>query len=285
MAIIRVLRTSKATLSKTFYLDEAGTDATGSVGVAVTRLDGTLVESGTAVGPVDGAYTYTFGGLDVVDELVLTWSATLGGDAVVLDQDRVEIVGGFFFGIAEGRAVDPALSNTSKYPTADLIDRRNEVEDEAERICGQAFVPRFHREVLTGGGRLGLPLRWPMVRAIRSVSVAGLAWTVPQVGGLTFSDTGVVTGAREWVLGQRIVVEYEHGWDRPPIELVRAAKLRFKSMAMEGRSALPDRAERVITQTEGGGTIQYGSPSAERTGIPAVDAVYGRFPPPRPGFG
>lgn len=285
MAVVRVLRTAKATLSRTFYLDEVAEGATGSVTVAVSRLDGTLVESGQAAGPDSAnAYTYTFTGLDVVDELVVSWAASVGGDAFVLDQDRIEVVGGFLFGLAEGRAVDPALSSTEKFPTSALIERRIETEDECERICGQAFVPRFAREELSGTGRTAFTLRWPLVRAIRSVTVAGTALSGAEVLGLGFTDTGVVTGGREWVRGRRIVVEYEHGWDRPPPDVVRGAKLRFKSLLLEGRSALPDRAERVVTQTDGG-TIQFATPSADRTGIPAVDAIYGRFPAPRPGFG
>jgi hypothetical protein len=284
VAILRVLRTAKATLSRTFYLDEEAASAAGAVGVSVTRLDGTAVESGTATGPdAEGGYSYTFGGRDVVDELIVTWTLTLGGDAIVLDQDRIEVVGGFYFGLAEGRAIDPALTSTTKFPTITLIERRNEAEDECERICGQAFVPRFARESLTGYGQHWIALKWPMVRAIRSVSIGSYAFTLAEVAALTVRETGLTFGA-SWPIGRRIVIEYEHGNDRPPIDIVRGAKLRFKSLALEGRSALPDRAERVVTQTETG-TIQYASPTPDRTGIPAVDAIYGRFQSPRPGFG
>lgn len=258
--------------------------ATGSVAVGIARLDGTVVEAGVASGPdSEQAYTYTFAGRDVVDELIVTWTATVGGDAIVLDQDRIEVVGGFYFSLSEGRAVDPALSSTSKFPTVSLIERRNETEDECERICGQAFVPRFARETLTGYGRHWLVLKHPLVRAIRSVSVGSYAFTVGEVAALTMGEVGVTYGS-DWPIGRRIVIEYEHGHDRPPIDIVRATKLRFKSLLLEGRSAFPDRAERVVTQTESG-TIQYSSPTADKTGIPTVDAIYGRFPCPRPGFG
>ena len=285
MTILRVLRTAKATLTRTFYLDEVATGASGSVAVTVTRLDGTVVESGSAVGPdVTNSYGYTFGGRDVLDELIVTWAATVGGDAIVLDQDRMEVVGGFYFGLAEGRAVDPALSNTAKYPTADLIERRNETEDEAERICGQAFVPRFARESTLGAGRTWLALKWPLVRAVRAVTVGSTVFGSSELAALTVSESGALTLPREWPSGTKVVIEYEHGWDRPPIEVARAARLRFKSLVLEGRSALPDRAERVVTQTDSGTTV-YGSPSVDKTGIPAVDAVYARYPSPRPGFG
>lgn len=289
MAVIRVLRTVKADLGKAFYLDEVGTPATGAVTVSVTRLDGTVVDAATASGPgVGNVYTYAFPGRDVVDELLVSWSATVGGDAVVLDQDVVQVVGGFFFGLAEGRAVDSALSSTSKYPTADLIEQRVATEDECERICGQAFVPRFAREVLTGFGNAALVLKHTRIRAIRSVSVNGQAWSAGQLAGVGFSDAGVAYVSSGWAAGitsgsRNIVIEYEHGLDRPPPEIIRGSKMRFKSLVLSGRSALPDRAERLVTVEAG--TVLLASPSAEKTGIPEVDAIYGRYPSPRPGFG
>lgn len=283
MSLIRVLRTAKATLSRTFYLDEVGTDPTGSVGVSVTRLDGTVVESGVAAGTGNpGEVTYTFAGRDVLDHLVLTWSATVGGDAIVLDQDRIEVVGGFLFGLAQGRAADPVLQNTAKFPTATLIDDRIETEDECERITGQAWVPRFARETLSGNGSTALILSAPHVRAIRSVSVGGVVSAGDTFGG----ELGLLYRAGGWPAGHHnIVVEYEHGHDNPNPSIVRAAVQRFKSIALEGRSALPDRAERVITVDQQGGSVVYGQPSSEKTGIPGVDAVYLRYESPRPGFG
>lgn len=286
MALIRVLRTAKATLSRTFYLDEVGTDPTGSVAVEVRRLDGTLIESGTAIdtGPdTPGQVSYTFGGLDVLDHLVLTWSATVGGDAVVLDQDRIEVVGGFLFGLAEGRNTDRVLKDTVKFPTARLIDVRLEVEDECERITGQAWVPRFCRETLSGTGATALILSAPYVRAVRSVSVSGVTTLNPSPFG---GELGLLYRDAGWPVGHsNIVVEYEHGHDSPSPSITRAAKQRFKSLALEGTSALPDRAERVITVDQQGGSVVYGQPTAEKTGIPGVDAVYLGNLSPRPGFG
>lgn len=286
MAVYRVLRTAKATLSRTFYLDEVATPATGPVVVSITRPDGTVVQSGNASDLGDGAYSYDFAGRDVVDELTVSWSLTIGGDAVVLDQDRIEVVGGFFFGLSEGRAVDKVLADTTKFPTADLIERRTETEDECERITGQAWVPRFCRETVSGDGSGVLRLSWPLIRSVRAVVVGGVAYAAPVVAALGASDLGLLHRAAGWPAGHRnIVVEYEHGNDRPTSEIVRASKLRFKSLALEGRSALPDRAERVVTVDQAGGSIVYGQPTAEKTGIPAVDAVYARYPSPVPGFG
>lgn len=287
--ILRVLRTAKATLTRSFYLDEVETLPSGSVAVSVARLDGTVVQSGPATGPdVDGGFSFTFDGSNVLDELVVSWSATLGGDAVVLDQDTIEVVGGLYFGLAEGRAVDPALKSVDRYPTGKLVDARIETESECERITGQAWVPRFARATVSGDDRAGLVLPHTMIRVIRSVTVGGAALDGGTVAGLSFSDVGLLMrpSGVVWPRGSRnIVVEYEHGQDRPNADILRAAKLRFKSFVLEGRSALPDQAERRVTVEANGTSTVYGSPTAERTGIPAVDAAYHRWPAPAPGFG
>lgn len=291
MATLRVLRTAKATLSRVFYLDELPTPATGTVGVAITRLDGTAVESGNASGP-DGnnAYTWTFGGRDVLDELVVSWTATVGGDAIVLDQDVIEVVGGFYFSLGEGRAQDPALSNIAKFPTLDLIARRIEAEDRAEEICEQAWVPRFRRATVNGLGATALMMPDPLIRTVRSVQVSGTTFSPSQTAGVGFSDSGMLYLSQGWVPGvpaglKNITVEYEHGRDRPSSAIRRAALTHFKALCLEGRSALPDRAERAVTVDAQGGSIVYGSPTKDKTGIPAVDAAYGAVPSPRPGFG
>lgn len=302
MALIRVLRTARATLTRTFAVDETPTDATGNVVVSVTRLDGTVVDAGTnATGPdANHTYSYIYAGSDTLDEVVVTWSATVAGDAIVLDSDRIQIAGGFLFSLSEGRGVDTVLSSPTKYPTARLVAARLETEDEAERICGQAFVPRFAREVLSGDGGPSLVLSRPWIRTVRAVSVrptpgsAYVAFTSPQLLALTGGDDAVlrldggvwpagVIGS-VWPRGRRnIIVEYEHGRDYPPPDLVRGAKMRFKSLVLQPNSALPDRAERIATTETG--VVILASPSRDKTGIPEVDAVYDRFPSPVPSFG
>jgi hypothetical protein len=293
MSILRVLRTAKATLSRTFYLDEVGTDATGAVNVTATRLDGTIVEGPTAAtGPdANHAYSYAWPGRDLLDELVLTWSATVAGDAIVLDQDRLQIVGGFFFSLTEGRGVDKALASTTLYPTAKLIEKRIEVEDEAERICGQAFVPRFRRVVLDGTGRQGLPLGDPWVRTVRAISIiptgggTPTVWTTQQIAAAVPGDDGVLRlWSAWWIPGHRnIIVEYEYGLDYPPPELARVSKLRFKSLLLANRVPVP--AGAIGDQGQLLQATVAPAPTRERTGLPEVDAVYARFPSPIPEFG
>lgn len=292
MAEFRVLRTAKATLSRTFFLDEVGTPATGDVTVVVRRLDGAEVDAATAAGPDgDAAYTYTFPGLDVLDELVVEWSATVGGDAIVLDQDRIEVVGGFYFGLAEARSIDPTFANAARYPASELIAKRRTAESECERLTGQAWVPRFCRETISGPPTGPLVLRWPFVRSIRSVTLNGAAWAPDAVAALKFTDQGLVRataqgwGAADGYGARNVVIEYEHGHDRPDPGIRDAAKLHFKSLLLATRSPLPDRAERLVATTTDGTSTVYRAPEPGRTGIPAVDAVYLAVGDPRPGFG
>jgi hypothetical protein len=290
---LRVLRTAKATLRRTFYLDEVGTPAGGAVGVSVTRYDGTVIDAAAATGPdANQAYEYTFPGRDVLDELKVTWTATVGGDAIVLDQDRIQVVGGFYFGIAEGRAVDSALSNTTRYPTAALVEARTYTEDECERITEQAWVPRFCRETLSGLPNGPLFTSNPLIRAVRAVTVNGTVYGPTEVAGLTFSDLGVIyaPGGTHWGSvytpgSLSVTIEYEHGHDRPTPDILRGAKTRFKSLVLASQSALSDRAERQVAVDQQGGTVVYGSPTADKVGIPETDAAYARAPRPRPGFG
>jgi hypothetical protein len=276
VAVLRIRRTAKTTLVKAFRLDEVATAASGPVMVTFTRADGVIAQ-----GPVEAVGPDAQNGYAVLDDIAAVWTATVGGDAVVLDEDVIQVVGGFFFPLDEARRTDKVFANTSQYPTDDLIARRIEAEDECERICGQAFVPRFHRAVLSGDGRRALVLPWPLLRRVRSVTVGGSAMTGASLFGA--DRLGILRREAGWPLGVgNIVVEYEHGWDRPPTGIVRATKLRFRSLMLTVRSPLPDRAERLAT-TEAGVFI-LASPTREKVGIPEVDAEYARVPDIRPGF-
>lgn len=286
MTVYRIIRTSKATFTRSFFLDEVATDASGSVGVAITREDGTPVQTVNASGPdASHGYSFTFQGSDTLDRLNMVWSATVGGDAFVLDQDVIEVVGGFYLGLSDIRnKIDTVFKDAVKYPTQDLVDRRIEVEDEFERICGQAFVPRFEREVLSGDGRDKLRLKWPLLRRVLAVKVGTTAMAAGTVAAFGADRLGLLRYDASWPYGAgNITVEYEHGMDRPPPDVVRAFKLRMKSFLLTQKSPLPDRAERIATTEIG--LVQLAIASKDSTGIPEVDAVLERHPDPRPSFG
>jgi hypothetical protein len=286
MTLVRVLRTAQVVLSHTFYVDETATDATGSVTVSVKRLDGTVVTSGTASGPVSHAYTFTVPAQSQVDTLTVDWTGTVAGAAVTA-RDVIEVVGGFIFGLAEARAQPPALSLT-KYTTAALAQKRIGVENECEEICGQAFVPRFNRALFTLGGVNAGPTKYTItlphinVRTLRAVTVDG---TTQSLTGLVVSESGVLTGlaiATTTVTGSKVIVEYEHGLEYPPEDLKDACMLRMRSRLAQGDSGIPQRA--LSFSVADGGVYRLSTPSGKKTGIPDVDGVYERYTLDRGGF-
>jgi hypothetical protein len=279
MPLARVLKTAQVTLEHVFYVDLTATDAAGSVTATARRLDGTLVHTATAAHPGLGRYTYALPAQAQLDALTVDWVGTVGG-VVVSVRDFVEIVGGFLFGLQEAAVMPPAL-DLIKYPAATLAAKRIEVEQQCERICGQAFVPRFARIALSGQGtaRLTIPRTTfgghTMLRTLRSVAVAGVAWSAPDVAAVGLSDTGVLTrpGGALWPAGARnIVIEYEHGLDYPPEEIRTAAMVHLRSRLGMGDTTVPYRA--ISFSSAEGGTYRLSTPSKERTGIPDVDAVY-----------
>lgn len=277
MSLVRVLRTAAVQLTHVFYVDETPTSASVGVTVAVTRLDGTAVSSGSATLGTPGSYTYTVPGQSTLDTLVVTWTATSIGGAVVTAADTVEIVGGYLFGLAEARALKTPLSVVD-YTTATLSGVRTEVEQECERICRQAFVPRFYRETLNGTGTDRLGLKRMMLRRLRAVTVSGVAWSAPDVAAVPPSENGIARrpAGSVWPEGVgNIVVEYEHGWDYPPEEIRVAAMTRLRSRLTPTSSGVPERA--ISWNTQDGGTYRLSMPGKQQTGVPAVDAVYERY--------
>ncbi len=294
----RVARTAGAVLEHTFYVGETGIDATGTVTVAITDAVGGSVSSGnaTATGGA-GRYTYTLPAQSALKLLQVRWTATIGGVAVV-ETDVVEVVGGFLFGLAEGRASDDSLADVEKYPLRKLIAARQEVEEELEHICDRAFASRYARVVVDGTGNSELVLGHPLpdrsardVTAIRSVSMAGrvdrtfTAFTADELAALTVAADGTLRreDGAVWTEGRQTVrVEYEYGQAGAPAELRKAAMQRLRSRLNLTRSGVPDRAE-SFTATDGG-TYRLSLPDRYRTGLPEVDAVYGRYSM-RPGAG
>lgn len=288
--LTRVARTAAAVLTHTFEVGETPTDATGNVVVTVKDPDGTTVSTGNAIHGTTGVYTYALPGQAALTELTVSWAATIAGTAVV-ETDTVEVVGGFFFSLSEGRASDTSLSDTNKYPGADLVAARLRVEQECERICDRAFVPRYARVTLNGTDSSEILLTHPdpdrsvaHVRSIRSVSMAPRAdetfvdFTTAQLAALNIGEDGTLRrlDGLWWTAGfGNVVIEYEYGLDEPPDDLIDMALLRFRTRLTRKNSAVPDRASSFTSAD--GGTYRLTLPDAFRTGIPDVDAVYSRY--------
>jgi hypothetical protein len=289
-ALTRIAKGTAGTLAAIFLLDETPTDSTTTVTYAVVDATGASVASGNATHSATGLYTFVLPGQSALAALTVTWAATIGGSAVT-QTTYAEIVGGFFFSLAEGRGSDDSLADTDLYPVADLVAARLAVETECEFICDKSFVPRYDRVVLDGTGtdRLLLSPSDPDrslsdVRTIRSVKMANAvdgtftAFTGAQLAALTVTGDGMLVRTSGDVFTEQranVIVEYEYGADRPPADLVIAAKTRFRTLLNYNKSGIPDRAS-SYTMTDGG-TFRLDMPGPGKTGIPAVDAVYGRY--------
>jgi len=288
--LTRIAKNTAGTLSTTFFVDETATDSSTTVTYAVVDAAGVSVASGNATHGATGVYSFTLAAQSALKLLTITWSATIGGSATT-QVTYAEIVDGFFFTLAEGRASDSSLSDTSTYPTADLTAARLEVEAECETICDRAFVPRYARVTLDGSGTSEVLLQHSDpsrsvadVRTIRSVSMSDspdgtfTSFTAAQIADLAVTPDGTLirTGGDIFTEGRRcVIVEFEYGLDRPPADLVRATLTRFRTVLNLNKSGVPDRASSFTVVD--GGTFRLDMPGPFKTGIPTVDAAYGRY--------
>lgn len=147
----RITANSGTLLSVTFYADESPTNADGSVTVTLTTPAGTPLVSTTATSAGNGTYTYVLAPQATPVLLNVLWSGTFGG-VVQSVTDTVEVVGARLFSLADARASDVMLADTSRYTTAKLEQARLYVEDEFRSICSVSFIPTYHREIYDGPG-------------------------------------------------------------------------------------------------------------------------------------
>ncbi len=272
----QILAGAAATLTAT-WLDSTGeidTSITSNVTVGVARADGTEVIANTqAATTEDGVSTVALDPADTaqLDWLTATWTH---GPSEATITSVVEVVGGFYLSVAQARELEPGIADAGTYPDAEVRRVRAEVEDEFEAICGVAFVPRFH-QVRYGSNPAchDLVLPYPRVRRIRSIIGPAGPWTNDQIGAVGLNALPGVLRARSGWTGP-LTIAFEHGYDRPPPELVAAAALRIRHRLNRPVSGVPDRAT-SFSVTEAG-TYRLDQAGRYKTGIPDVDAVLAR---------
>lgn len=285
----RILQGSPATVG-IVWLDADGepVEPAGLVTVAVTTASGAPVVAGgtataarTTVDDIPGIRTVdlTAAQTATLDLLVATWTDTVTG---IARSTFHEVVGGYFFGLSQARRSDKQMES-ARYSDDDILAGRTAVETECEQICGVAFVPRYQRvqlDVLETTYRLQLPTRWP--RRIRELSYLLPGSAVPstatdlQLAAATWAADGLVDLRGGFLIerGARVTVGYETGHHRPPADLVLASMIRLRYLLDTGKSDLSDRSP-VFDAND----LVYSArrPSWLATGIPDVDAVYGRY--------
>jgi hypothetical protein len=274
----RIVRGHSATLTHTFYVDGVATDPSPATAtVTITTDDGTvLVAAGAATRTAAGVFTYTLtpSQTATLDILTVAWTATMGGQSQAFT-DTVEVAGGVLFTVAEARALS-ALSNTTTYPTAKIIDARTYVESELEQACGVAFVPRYARQSISGTGGTAIMLP-PRVTAIRSVTLDDTAISAGDLAALKVRRTGEVYNPAGWASGwDNYEIAYEHGYsDGPERMAAREAALTYaKHFLVKG--PIDDRTTSFSTED---GTFSMSTPGVRGaiTGIPAVDSFIQRY--------
>jgi hypothetical protein len=281
----RVLRATAATLSWQPQGADGEPADPGTVTVAVTRADGTsVVAAGTAVsgsGTNPRTYTLTVAQTAALDRLTAVW--TVSGTTVATTFH--DVVGGFYFSVAELRALETSLSSTSDYPLARLLSVRDEVETLFESACGCAFVPRFDTDRVYGWSGSRVLLSRPFIRRVRWVrqhhhyttSPAYTDYTASELTGVTVDQDTVVVLPYSTAGFESVEFGFEHGMDSPPADVRRAAMQWARLLANQTKSGVPDRA--TTMQLPDGGSVTLATPGVGRwhTGVPFVDEVLRRY--------
>lgn len=255
-----------------------------TVTVDITRADGTVIATGAAATDnTDGTYSSarTAAELAQLDMLTATWKVA----GVTRETSNHEVVGGFYFSQADATVAEEGRASTDgqDFPTL-----RREVEAELERICGhKSFVPRYNRIQIDATAQHYLRLPHPLVRTVRSVRVYATptsytTFSAADLASITVEPTGLIertdfgyfgfwTGGR-YNTGQKLIVEYEHGDDRPPSDLKRAAIRRYRQRSNQAKSGTLDKA--ISYTAQNGATYRIATAGEYSTGDPDIDAIY-----------
>lgn len=269
----RVKKGAIDTLTAYFYDGGESPVDKGAVSVSVASDDGTVLQTGAATN-TSGTYTFalSLAATAAIDLLTVTW--TSGTETLTT---YVEVVGGFYFELAELRAMNDLGSDTA-YPTARLRAARDWIEGRIDQACNASFVRRYARDRWASwAGDTRLVLRdsaWP--RRLLSVTVAGTAQDVSTLAVTPYGEVTYSTGLPWLVYGwQAVDVRYEAAYvDVCPPDLHDAAlqAARWRLISTDGQSGIPSRAT-SLTNEFGNVQLATARTGDRPTGIPDVDAV------------
>jgi hypothetical protein len=248
----RILQGTPAPISATFTSGGTPVDPTpASVSVTITRADGTvLVSHWTATRDSQGVFGYPLAPAHtaLLDRLTAVWSSPNLGSLTT----RHEIVGGFLCSLTDLGGV---LAGKT---TAQLETSRARVEERLEKALGYACVPRYALE--TKRPRSGVILTRTPLRAVRSMTVDGFAYTTSQISAFPASEIGI-----ECVWSRNpVTVGYEHGQDFPDADIQEAALLLANEMYGSGATD-----QYVLRQEADNMAVTYSSPSSSGAFISA----------------
>lgn len=183
--------------------------------------------------------------------------------------------------VAELRAL-PNLADTARFSDAELTAATTWFETTFEGYTGVAWQPRAVTDERHYTRRTGLlilrHLRPRTITAVRSYTAAATstAYTAGELADLAFDEGGVVRrlGAASSFTSDygMIAVDYTHGYDAPPADVVEAAKTAIRAHLIDDYQA--NRQYAVLTEA---GIVRTSTPGEGRPfGLPEVDAVANR---------
>lgn len=204
-------------LSITLYPQdsETPTDAdTNSVSVTVDHVNGTQLLAPTAPGHATaGVYTATLPPQSNPANAIVTWSYTVGGVACTAVR-YLTVVQTHYVELPEIRALD-GLNDTTAYPTALLVEKRDQAETLFEQATGIFWTPHFVRDVLDGDPNYRVTLQSairdvidyiPMKRLVLRESfprqLIGVSFIDPNTGYLAPFGQSQTTLAASYAVGQ-----------------------------------------------------------------------------------
>lgn len=288
----QILAGTAATITARFF-DQDGdlAEPAGTVTVGIVDEAGTtVVAAGTATTTGStGVRTYTLAAAAtaVPKVLVATWT-----NGTTTTTTRAEVVGGFYASVRQVRDSDAVLDDPRKYSAAQIVTARRAVEREFEDFCAVAFVPRYRRVRLDGSGRDELVLPDGELRSVRSVREYDTdgnyeAYTAAELLAIPASRAGIAvrTDGDLFERGRsNVVVEYEHGYDRPPADVLEAFYLRVRDVLNRQNRGVPDRATTFTSDVGGTYSLLVAGRGGSITGIPDVDVVLKRYSRRLPGI-
>lgn len=288
----KVLRNTSSTISVTFYNGSTAVEADGVVTVVAKKADGSTLFSIPATNdPAVGVYSVVIPPQANLNILTLLWTGNFSSVPITIES-TVEIVGGFYFSIAELRATDKQITdNLTRFPTSALIEARDQVEAEFEDICHRAFVPRFNLEsgVEMDPEEDMLWLEKPEIINFTSFKVNDIDYMSWVNAGFFTRDKYSLRGVHVYYdalnlfaydlsyYPRGLIVEYEYGMTSVPIPIKQKALKRAKMILMGQGSTIDERA---LTMTLPDiGTINLATPGmrGSQTGVPDIDVVLQRY--------
>jgi hypothetical protein len=250
------------------FLDDEAALVVPAVTVTVRDANGATVYTGSATS------SGTTWSVTVPMQTQGVYTASWVAGTTATDTEAFEVVGAFLFSIPEARKSDVDLTDTVRFPTADIRHYREVVEGEFEVITGRSFVPRTASVEVEADDSPSLFLGFFDVAAL--VAIKGPSGPV-DLAGWSVDRMGFVRAPYGLVDGDRYTVTFAYGHGQVPEDVKRAGLLRLRSLLTAQRSGIPDRATAFVAAEGGNFTLATPGRNGYETGIPEVDATLKRW--------